>query len=137
MLHLYQSARNEAYEGEQADGFIICPRRLSELEESNTEKSDLHLQSTEKYEHLTMNVPITAALSEQLMKDKKSARETLSIIFSSIKYLAQHGFPLQGHEQHDGPLYNLVMERDADFPEETEIFMTDKKKHLAVGHHTK
>lgn len=75
------------------------------------------MQSTEKYQHLTMKAPITASLSEPLMKEQKTAREALSFIFSSIKYLGQQGFPLQGHEMHDGPIYNLVLERAADFPE--------------------
>lgn len=44
-------------------------------------------------------------------EQQAKARKYLRILFSCIKYLTQQGFPLRGHSDDDGPLYNLMKER--------------------------
>jgi hypothetical protein len=66
--------------------------------------------------HNSTNVKtISSCLSIQTQTDQQHSREYLSLIFSSIKYLAQQGFPLQGNDNRDNPLFNLVQERLVDF----------------------
>lgn len=51
------------------------------------------------------------------------ARKYLGILFSSVKFLSQQGFPLRGNREDDGPLYNLMKERIYhDSPELIDIF---------------
>lgn len=66
-----------------------------------------------------MELATTAILNDQLMREQKSPRDALSIIFLSIRYFSQQSFLLRGHDQHDGPPFcnNLVKERATEFSE--------------------
>lgn len=80
------------------------------------ESSQLHQDSCVKLQ-LQDQVPIHALLCSAARQAHQTAQKALDIIFSSIKFLARQGFPLQGDDNRDGAFYQLVRERSRHFPD--------------------
>ena len=74
------------------------------------DKSDCHRHAIAKI-HMKRTQNVEARLKLQLSAAQKTAQQVLSLLFASVQYLGQQGFPLRGHENKDGGLYNLVHHR--------------------------
>ena len=83
------------------------------------ESSELHSDSIRALA-LLKQTPINALLSDRKAKDQQTARSVLELIFRSIKYLGRQGMPLRGHEHRDGALWQLMLERTYNVPDQRE-----------------
>ena len=88
----------------------FCNWRKATTKFSQHELSDIHTESVRMIASLN-NIPINALLSEIVEKDQHTARTVLELLFRSIKFLGREGLPLRGHNNRDGVLWNLMMER--------------------------
>ena len=75
------------------------------------QKSKAHKIASEKLMNIQTIAPIEETLSAVNDENQTKATKYLGVLFSSIKFLTQQGFPLRGHENRDGALYNLMKER--------------------------
>ena len=72
--------------------------------------SDPHKNCEEKLMNIE-KTPIYETFDLVSEENQRRAKKYLGVLFSSVKFLTQQGFPLRGHEHHDGSLYNLMKER--------------------------
>ena len=66
------------------------------------------------------NIPIDALLPDIVEKEQKTARTVSELIFRSKKFLGSEGLPLRGHNNRDGVLWKLMMERTYAMPKSCE-----------------
>lgn len=60
--------------------------------------------------------PVTAQLSDQVLRQQKCHRDFLMIELSSLKYLMRQGLAVRGHKEEEGNLYQLLKCRSDDVP---------------------
>jgi hypothetical protein len=65
-------------------------------------------------EHASNAKSVDQQLSQQTDCAQRESRSCLSIIFTSIKYLARQGLPLRGHDDCSGNLQQLLKLRAQD-----------------------
>ena len=80
------------------------------------EKSALHMESMRAIS-LLKNKPVTSMISEASNKQQQIAKTVLNLFFRSIKFLGRQGLPLRGHENRDGNLWQLMLERTSSLPD--------------------
>ena len=80
------------------------------------EKSALHMKSMRALS-LLKNKPATSMISEASNKHQQIAKTVLNLFFRSIKFLGRLGLPLRGHENRDGNLWQLMLERTSSLPD--------------------
>ena len=100
-----------------AGGF--CNWRNATSKFSQHELSDIHSESVRMLALLN-NIPINALLSDIVEKEQKTARTVSELIFRSKKFLCREGLPLRGHNNRDGVLWKLMMERTYAMPKSGE-----------------
>ena len=61
-----------------------------------------------KWAHHQKGISIQAQLNEQASEEQQTNLQCLSVIFSSIEYLARQGLALREHDKHLGNFYQLV-----------------------------
>ena len=60
--------------------------------------------------------PVTAQLSNQVLRDQKRHRDFLMTHLSSLRYLMRQGLAVRGHREEEGNLYQLLKCRSDDVP---------------------
>ena len=80
-------------------------------ESSGLHSESLRVLSTEQTQ------PINAVLSDVASKQQNLARTVLELLFRSIKFWGRQGIALRGHENRDGTLWQLMLERTHSLPE--------------------
>ena len=81
------------------------------------ERSDAHSRSVEKLSSLG-RTPISAMLSNIAAEQQQIARNVLELLFRSIRFLGRKGVPFRGDTTRDGILYEYMLERTYNLPEE-------------------
>ena len=74
------------------------------------EKSALHMESMRALSSIK-NKPLTSMISEASNKQQQIAKTVLNLFFCSIKLLDSQGLPLREHENRNGNLWQLMLER--------------------------
>ena len=82
------------------------------------ERSDAHTRSVGKLSSLG-RTPISAMLSNKTAEQQKTARNVLELLFRSIRFLGRKGVPFRGDTTRDGILYEYMLERTYNLPEES------------------
>jgi hypothetical protein len=86
------------------------------------QKSQAHRNARDKIANLD-NTPINELFDSAQRENQMKAYKYLQIVFNCVKFLAQQGFPLRGHDHSDGPVHNMVRDRiETDFPELLHLF---------------
>jgi hypothetical protein len=83
------------------------------------EKSHLHSHAIQKISALK-NTPINALLSDAARQAQNTARHVLQLMFRSVRFLGKKGVAFRGDSNHDGILYELMLERTYNLPKERE-----------------
>ena len=83
------------------------------------EKSHLHSHAIQKISALK-NTPINTLLSDAARQAQNTARHVLQLMFRSVRFLGKKGLAFRGHSNHDGILYELMLERTYNLPKERE-----------------
>ena len=81
------------------------------------ERSELHSESVQKLAAFD-DVPMDARLSSVHARKKATARHCLQLLFRTIQFLGSKGIAFRGNTAHKGILYELMLERTYDLPEE-------------------
>ena len=81
------------------------------------EKSWMHNHAVEKHVGLKQ-VPINALLSTAKQQQQQTARNVLELLFRTISFLGSKGVAFRGDTMRDGILYELMLERTFDKPDE-------------------
>ena len=95
----------------------FCNWRKSTAKFNEHERSEAHSKSVERLSSL-VHTPISAMLSNVAAKQQKTARNVLELLFRSIRFLGRKGIPFRGDTNRDGILYEYMLERTYDLPEE-------------------
>ncbi|KAF3837142.1 hypothetical protein F7725_004606 [Dissostichus mawsoni] len=93
----------------------FCNWRKATTKFSQHELSDIHSESERMIASL-LNTPINALLSEIVEKEQTTARTVLELIFRSVRFIGSLGLSLRGHNNRDGVLWKLMMERTFTLP---------------------
>ena len=95
-------------------GFVNWKKALSKFEEHS--KSQSHRFSMNQLKQVSQS----SSVDEQLLKNRAceqtEARKCLTMIFTSVKYLARQGMALRGHTELEGNFCQLLNLRSDDYP---------------------
>lgn len=80
------------------------------------DKCDCHREAVGGLESLS-RTSVSAQLDRQLARDQQVASKALSVIISTLKYLARQGLAVRGHSETSGNFHQLLRARSCDVPE--------------------
>lgn len=81
---------------------------------SQHELSDSHRFAVSQIVHLAEHGNIDAHLNDQVKHQQQVAKKCLTIIFTSVQYLARQGLAFRGHTPDSGNFYQLLLVRCED-----------------------
>ena len=79
------------------------------------EKSKIHRDALFAYKALKQ-LPVTAHMSNQVLRNQKCHRDFLMTHLTSLRYLMRQGLAVRGHKEEEGNLYQLLKCRSDDVP---------------------
>ena len=79
------------------------------------EKSVFHLEAVNKIAALNIT-PISALLSDAVVKEQNTGREVLQEAFKSVRCLVRQGLPLRGHDHREGHFWRMMIDRAESLP---------------------